>query len=164
VPAELDKEQMLIKTVYENKVYFYRIAKRILQNDEDVEDAFQEMVIKGYRFKKGLKEESYIKTWLTKILINQCKTMLKKRNKGTFSIEQHHELGQNTNFEKIEIKEYINQLDHNLKVIAVLYYYNDLPLKEIAEIVDVPIGTIKSRLSKVRTNLKSLMEEERYDG
>jgi RNA polymerase sigma-70 factor, ECF subfamily len=155
---------VFIKTVFENKVYFYRIAKRLLQNEEDVEDAFQEMVIKGYRFIRNLKEEPYIKTWLTKILINQCKTMLKKRNKGTFSIEQHHELGQNTNFEKIEIKEYINQLDHNLKVIAVLYYYNDLPLKEIAEIVEVPIGTIKSRLSKVRTTLKSLMEEERYDG
>ncbi|MGJ7919862.1 sigma-70 family RNA polymerase sigma factor [Neobacillus sp. LXY-4] len=154
----MEKEQLFIETVYENKGYFYRIAKRILQNETDVEDAIQDMIIKGYRSIKGLKEERYIKTWLTRILINQCKTILKKRKRVVFSGE-FQELSQCADYQKMEIEEYLNQLTQELKVIAVLYYYDDLPVKDIAEFVNVPIGTIKSRLSKVRTDLRRMMEE-----
>jgi RNA polymerase sigma-70 factor (ECF subfamily) len=72
-------ENQLVATMYENKQYFYRIAKRILLSEEDVEDAFQDTIMKAYKSISSLKNEQYLKTLLTRILINQCFTIMKKR-------------------------------------------------------------------------------------
>lgn len=150
-------ESLLVKTIYENKRYFYRVAKRILRNEEDVEDAIQEMILKAYKAIRNLKNEEYIKTWLTRILINQCNNIINK-NKSIIYFDEAVEEIEETNYSKIEMIELINKLGYSLRVVAILFYYEDLPQKDIAEILDIPVGTVKSRLSKVRSELKSMME------
>ncbi|MHC1685234.1 MAG: sigma-70 family RNA polymerase sigma factor [Clostridiaceae bacterium] len=150
------QENILIEAVYENKSYFYRIAKRILQKEEDVEDAIQEMILKGYKAIGTLRNREYIKTWLTRILINQCNNIIKKNRDIIYNDDSIIGI-EELDYNKIEMIELINKLDDSLRVIAILFYYEDLPQKDISEILDIPIGTVKSRLSKVRNELKIMM-------
>lgn len=150
------QENILIEAIYENKSYFYRIAKRILQKEEDVEDAIQEMILKGYKAIGTLRNREYIKTWLTRILINQCNNIIKKNRDIIYSNDSISGI-EELDYNKIEMVELINKLDSSLRVIAILFYYEDLPQKDISEILDIPIGTVKSRLSKVRSELKIMM-------
>jgi RNA polymerase sigma-70 factor (ECF subfamily) len=154
---EIHIEDQLMDTMFENKQYFYRIAKRILLIEEDVEDAFQDTVMKAFKSIRSLKNEQYLKTWVTRILINQCFTILNKR-KTTLKNYDSSEIPVEFNYNKIEMKYIINQLDYDLKMIAILFYYEDLPQKEIGEILNIPVGTVKSRLSTVRRKLKEMLE------
>lgn len=149
-------EKLLIETIYENKGYFYRVAKRILQNEEDVEDAIQEMILKAYKAIRTLNNKEYIKTWLTRILINQCNNIISK-NKAVSYVERTVEEIEELDYNKVEMMELVNKLDNNLRIITILFYFEDLSQKDIAEILEIPVGTVKSRLSKVRGELKTMM-------
>ncbi|MDF2607887.1 MAG: polymerase sigma factor, sigma-70 family protein [Bacillales bacterium] len=152
------KEELLIKTIYENKNYFYRIAKRMLHNEHDVEDALQETIYRSFKSLNNLKEDQYIKTWITRILINQCYNLLKKQSENH---ELHSEEGLNDkNYQNYEIIDLINRLDSELKTISILFYYEDLQQSIIAEILDIPVGTVKSRLSRARSELKRMIGME----
>lgn len=67
------------KLVMENETQFYRIAKSILQSDEDCADAASEAVAKGFAALPTLKEDAYAKTWLIRILIRECWRIQKKQ-------------------------------------------------------------------------------------
>ena len=69
--AKKGDEEAFFKLIEINKNSLYKAGKSILNNDEDVADAIQETVISAYRNIKSLKDNSYFKTWLTKILINK---------------------------------------------------------------------------------------------
>ena len=58
---------------------------------------------------------------------------------------------------KLDLKESINNLDSDLKIIVILYYYEDMSIKDISESLNIPQGTIKSRLSRSRKKLKEIL-------
>ena len=58
---------------------------------------------------------------------------------------------------KLDLKESINNLDSDLKIIVILYYYEDMSIKDISESLNIPQGTIKSRLSRARKKLKEIL-------
>ena len=66
----------------------------------------------------------------------------------------------NYNLDYNGINKLVNGLDKNLYLIVILYYYDDFSIKEIAEILEMPEGTIKSKLSKARSNLRKNLEKE----
>jgi RNA polymerase sigma-70 factor (ECF subfamily) len=152
------KEELLIRTIYDNKNYFYRIAKRMLHNEHDVEDVIQETIYRSFKSLNKLKEDKYIKTWITRILINLCSDYLKKQVKNQ---ELYFEEGSNDkNYQNYEIIDLINKLNSELKTISILFYYEDLQQSEIAEVLDIPVGTVKSRLSRARSELKRMIDME----
>jgi len=67
--------------IIENRLSLYRVAKGILKNEEDSADAIQEAIIKAYKGIKHLKKEEYFKTWLIKILINECNAISRSKAK-----------------------------------------------------------------------------------
>jgi len=149
----------LIKTYEED---LYRTAKSILKKDSDCADAIQETIIKVYKKLPTLREPSYFKTWMTRILINECRSMLKLRKK-VIPVEQfytqHHT---HEHWNEVELKEIIEELDQKLKVTVTLYYIQDFKTHEISEILDIPQGTVKSRLAQARKELsKALKQQER---
>lgn len=139
-----------------NENSMYRIARVILKSDADCVDAIQETIIKSYRAIARLKHPDYFKTWLTKILINECKNILRNRNK-IIAIDNIN----NVTYEKdainecelLDLKQAIEKMDKEIKIIVMLYYYEDLSVKTISEILDIPEGTIKSRLHRARAYL-----------
>ncbi|MEI3046336.1 MAG: RNA polymerase sigma factor [Romboutsia timonensis] len=106
---------------------------------------------------KRFKTRRVFKTWLIKILINKCNALLKK-NKKIMNLDM--EITEDLKIEesyKLDLKESINNLDSDLKIIVILYYYEDMSIKDISESLNIPQGTIKSRLSRARKKLKEIL-------
>ena len=148
---------ILIKS-YEKDLY--KVAIAMTKNDDDALDCIQEAILQAYISIKDLRQDEYFKTWLIKILINKCNALLKKNKKILnldVSIAENDKVEQS---DRLELKDSINNLDSNLKIIVILYYYEDMSIKDISESLNVPQGTIKSRLSRARIKLKEMLSIE----
>lgn len=105
-----------------NELALYKVAKSILKNDADVEDAMQETILTAFEKITSLKEERYFKTWLTKILINKCNDILRK-NKITVQMEEFYDAGYTENFiDHISMKEGLKILTQEQQLVLDLYY------------------------------------------
>lgn len=121
--AKKGDEEAFFNLMEINKISLYKAGRAILNNDEDVADAIQETVISAYRNIKSLKNDSYFKTWLTKILINKCKNIIAK-NKETVILDDYVEEGYIQEFlSKFEIEDMLNDLSKEQKLVVSLYYY-----------------------------------------
>lgn len=159
--SKINKDNKFTQLVQKNKLKFYKTAKAILKNDDDVYDAIQNALMSMYQNFNNLKEQKYFATWGVRIVINKCYDLLRKNKK----IELYDELEEcvtedNYNLDYNGINKLVNGLDKNLYLIVILYYYDDFSIKEIAEILEMPEGTIKSKLSKARSNLRKNLEKE----
>jgi RNA polymerase sigma-70 factor (ECF subfamily) len=146
------------RLIESNKVSMYRIALSILKNKEDIEDAIQNSIIKAYEGIIYLKKNQYFKTWLIRILINECNGILKINNKIIHMEDMNKDLGVTQDFSSIEIIEIVNCLEEDLKIVITLFYYEDVSQKDIAKILDIPEGTVRSRLSRARSKLNEILK------
>ncbi len=166
IKPKKNEEQKFTELIEENKLRFYKTAKIILKNDEDVYDAIQEVLISIYKNYEKLENEKFFSTWATRIIINKCYDLLRKRKNNIVPIDEFIEnnpsMGQNDKYEIDEngIKQAMNFLNDDIKLIVVLYYYDNYSVKEISEIVNIPEGTVKSRLSTARKILKQKLGKE----
>ncbi|MGL5751188.1 MAG: RNA polymerase sigma factor [Paraclostridium sp.] len=135
----------------------YRVAIAITKNNEDALDCIQESILKAYTNIQNLKQDEYFKTWLIKILINQCKYVVEKNKKSLNLISENIEGSYTNNLYEIEVKSIVNDLDEDLRVLVILYYFEDISIKDISSELDIPEGTIKSRLSRARSKLKDML-------
>ena len=136
---------------YENVLY--RTASKLLNNEEDVADTMQDAIITAYEKIHTLKNEEYFNTWICKILINKCNSLLNK-NKGMALIDEQLLQEENNDFRKIELEDALNSLNESYRVALILYYIVGLNIKEMSEFLKEPEGTIKSRLSRAKTILR----------
>ncbi len=158
------------KKAYENlieshKQYLYHIAIAILNNDDDAGDAISETIVKAFHNLSKLKHPEYFKTWITRILINESKKILKQKKK-VLSIEEYKEAIQSeesslSKEESMDLKQAIQSLDNKHKHVVLLYYYNDLSIQDIAQILAIPQGTVKTRLNRARKQLYFVLSQER---
>lgn len=136
----------------------YRVAYGILQNEEDASDAISNATLKAYEKINTLKNLEFFKTWITRIVINESNTII-RQNKKVIYIDNYAENQRNTymnnNEISIDVNRAMNKLDKNLNQIVILYYFEDLGIEEIANILEIPKGTVKSRLSRARQILAS---------
>lgn len=139
-----------------HRLALYRIAQGLLESDFDAADAIQETIISAYTNIGNLKKDEFFKTWLIRILINECKKILRKSNKIVF-FEKINEPVLDAYPSDDATTGFVNMLDPSLKQVTILYYYEDFSVKEIAEILNIFQGTVKSRLSRARNELSKLM-------
>ena len=145
---------ILIKS-YEKDLY--KVAIAMTKNDDDALDCIQEAILQAYISIKDLRQDEYFKTWLIKILINKCNALLKK-NKKILNLDVNTSKNDKVEqSDRLELKDSINNLDSDLKIIVILYYYEDMSIKDISESLNIPQGTIKSRLSRARSKLKEML-------
>jgi RNA polymerase sigma-70 factor (ECF subfamily) len=136
----------------------YRIAKSILHSDAECADAMQETIEKAYKSIKKLNEPRYFKTWLIRILINECRKISKIRQR-VIPVPAIEELSYHPRMaESFALSEAVRRLDEELRVIVNLYYVEDLPVKEVASLLGQPEGTVKSRLARAREKLANELE------
>lgn len=149
----------------------YRVSKSILKNDADCEDAVSEAIVKAFGNLASLKKDKHAKTWLTRILINECFHIRKQRKKVTLLSEEDSwvlERREENSGNLLEVERYselyhfIGKLKENQRLAVILYYYEGYSVKEIASIMEVTQGTVKSRLGRARKILKQYLEEGYY--
>lgn len=134
----------------------YRVSMSMLKNEHDAQDAVSEAILKAYENLHKLKKEEFFKTWLVRILINECKHMLKKSGRATsLENEKLPEISSRDNpYQSVELGEAIDRLPKKIRLVVVMFYVEDYSVKEIKRVLNVPEGTVKSRLSKGRALLK----------
>lgn len=146
----------------ENMQSMYRVAFSILSTEEKAYDAISNTIVIVFEKISTLKNEEYFKTWLIRILINECYKVAKQNNKIIYLENCNKEkLSYTDTYTDFETRELVNNLDKELREIVVLYYFEDFSVKQIAKIIQIPEGTVKSRLSRARKELeKKLIVQE----
>lgn len=157
--AKKGNKEAFCRIIEDNKNQLYRIAKGILYSEPDIEDALQEITLKAWLQIGNLKRDEYFKTWLIRILINECYNILRKRKKViTLEEIKFSECNDFNSNEKIDLWNALNSLSDELRTVVVLFYYEDLPYKDIAAILKISEGTVKSRLSRAKTKLEETLK------
>lgn len=153
--------EVLIKT-YENKIY--NLCYYILKNKDDAFDASQETCLKIYRFINKFKGDSKFSTWVYRVTYNTCLDYIKKKRdelsyEDVFSIQTQAEGKVDGIIEskelKFEIKRCILNLSYDFRTVIILRDIEGLAYQEIADILDIEVGTVKSRINRAREALKN---------
>ena len=163
--AKKGNSEAFVTLIEQHKTQMYKTAKAILKNEDDVCDAIQEALISCYKNIQGLKNEKYFKTWLIRITINKCYDIIEKNSSNNSKIEKkicylEEEKTSNNIVSKIDLEIALNALENDLRIVTVLYYYDDISVKDISDILGIPTGTVKSKLSRAREKLYELLKQE----
>lgn len=147
----------------EEKVKLYKIAYVYMKNEEDALEVFQETVYKAFISIKNLKDEQYFSTWLTRILINTAFDILKKQQR-VIPMEREileSKLNPYIPSEKhSDLLRSITDLDEKYKTVIILRFYKDYTVKQIAEILNCPEGTVKTNIHRGVNLLREKMKED----
>ena len=144
----------------------YIIAMARLMNEADSKDATQEALIKIYTKINQLKNIESIVPWATKILINECNNILKKRKRQEYSYEdfEMEKYIKDDEYMKIEndytFFELIAHLSSEERTILSMYYSEDYTTKEISKILKVNENTIRTKINRAKMKIKKKFEEE----
>ena len=150
--------------LYGNKLL--KTTYLIVKDEKHAEDIVQETFIRVFKYIKNFKEDSSIYTWIYRIAHNVTMDFLKASiptipYEDCFESKDDIEETTILNLEMESIKIALDNLKLIYKQVLILFYFDDLSIKEISEILDEKEGTIKSRLSRGRLELKKfLMKEE----
>lgn len=148
----------------ENMKSMYRVAFSILKTEEEISDAISSTTIIVFEKIHTLKNAEFFKTWLIRILINEC-NKIHRQNKKIVYLDNYNQtdLVYNDKYEDFGVRQAIKKLDEDLKTIVILYYFEEFSIKEISEIQKIPEGTVKSRLSRARKKLETIFLNENIE-
>lgn len=163
-------KETFARLVIDSTDSLYRVSKSILRNDSDCEDAVGEAITIAFQKLPSLKKDEYAKTWLTRILIHECYHILRQQSRITLvpddseAVWTYGESRGSKCYMDVEsysdLYEAMEQLKENQRLVITLFYYEGYSIKEIAEILRITQGTVKSRLGRARNQLKSFLKEE----
>lgn len=163
----------LVET-YQSKVI--HISYSMLSDYEDACDAAQEVFVKVFRSADSFRGDSSLSTWIYRITKNVCMDFLRKRKEKTVSIDEEKEDAPKYDIpdtehspeqitEKNEIKRLVREalmsLDNDSRLIITLFDIEGLRYEEIASVLKIPVGTVKSRLNRAREKLKKILLKNR---
>jgi len=163
--------------IYYNKVY--SLAKATLKNDADAEDVLQQTFILAWKNISSLEDNSAFNTWIQRITLNQCYSLMRK-NKPEISIDEENDEHGVLELEsdlmlpevyaqqedlRIRLGRIIDGLSEVQRQTVQLFYFDNMSVEEIASVMDCSVGTVKSRLFLARKAIRTEIEEtERKTG
>ncbi len=152
------------KAVQSVKEELNNIAKTKVRNEEDIEDIVQNTIEKGFLKLKQLRNNKYFKTWIIRILINECNKFYELKNKEEKLVEKCiKDIRDTTIYEmeigRIEFEDRIKDLDKLDKEIMNLHFEEKYTINEIAEILKMNPNTVKSRIDRGKKKIKSKYEK-----
>ncbi|WP_427180997.1 RNA polymerase sigma factor [Paenibacillus sp. TC-CSREp1] len=132
----------------------YNTAISMLRKEEDAADAIQETILKAYKSMHTLREPRYFKTWMFRILINECNTLLSRRSLSTSYAEvpTGHQ-AQTSPYDEVDMREAVDQLEEAKRIVIVLHYFEDMSLRQIADTLGLSESAVKMRLNRARKEL-----------
>ncbi|MCK4905642.1 RNA polymerase sigma factor [bacterium] len=150
---------------WERRLFYY--VRRLVDNEQDAWDILQEMWLKVIGGIKLLREPRSLPAWLYRIARNTAMSHFRSQNKTSVSLNDNkntsyvEENNEHFHFENAEQVHYgLTQISLPHREVLTLYFLQDLSLEEIAEVLEIPLGTIKSRLYYAKSALRTVLEEE----
>ncbi|UTR12721.1 sigma-70 family RNA polymerase sigma factor [Evansella sp. LMS18] len=151
-------EELLFK---EEKMLYYK-ALSYVGNKEDALDAIQETACNAFLAIGKLRNPEYFSTWLFRILIRECYRLLKARDQmmpyEESELLKRLDRKQDEETDSFHLSEALSRLNSSYQICLILFYYHDLSVKDIAEVTDKPVSTVKTNLRRARKKLKSELE------
>ncbi|MCR3760956.1 sigma-70 family RNA polymerase sigma factor [Clostridium felsineum] len=146
-----------MKLLREREEFIYKISFTYTENSYDAEDCISEAAIKAFDKIKQLKDDNKFFSWYTSILINTCRKSLKRRINASTE-EELNEIrdvfSYNAIEDKIIIEGLLNKLKKDEREILVLRYLKDYSIQEVADIMDIPLSTAKTRIYRTLNFLR----------
>ncbi|WP_242212501.1 RNA polymerase sigma factor [Bacillus cereus group sp. BfR-BA-01383] len=158
--AKKGDHEAFMALIHTEKVKMYRIAKAMLHDETNIDDAIQTTILKAYENIKKLKKEEFFQTWLIRILINECNNIIRSYKKIIVIEDHDNSMVAFDRYEDIDLCNAIQSLTEELRAVTVLYYYEDMNQESIATLLEIPKGTVKSRLSRAREQLEERLKME----
>ncbi|WP_390847348.1 sigma-70 family RNA polymerase sigma factor [Bacillus litorisediminis] len=163
--AQKGNHRAFLKLFSEFEHDIYRTAFVYVKNEADALDVVQETAYRSFKSIQKLKEPKYFKTWLIKIAISCSIDILRKQKKVVpFKPEVQEAILQDEEEDlplSLSLQDLISILDNEEKNVIILRFYHDYSLKEVAETLEIPLGTAKTILYR---SLKKLRKEWKGDG
>lgn len=155
----MDKKEFS-KRIEQLKKRLYKTAFLYLGSEASAMEAVDEAVYKALKHLSKLREPQYFDTWITRILINECKKEL-KRLKRVFPTEYIEESeAAEFDFDTLPLKEAIKKLPQILRTVIILRYFSGYTLAETAATLEIPQGTVVTHQRKALSLLKLELSEE----
>ncbi|MFC4402199.1 RNA polymerase sigma factor [Gracilibacillus xinjiangensis] len=162
--AQKGDENAYITLYQQYEADIYRMAYIYVKNREDALDVVQETAYKSFSQIKTLKNPDYFKTWLIKITINVALSHLRKEKKVVHLRTEYIETIPSNEKEDVSIqiilKDLIEKLNENEKSVVLLKFYADHTISEISDILEMPLGTVKTILYRSIEKLRMQMKRE----
>ena len=146
----------------EYKDYIYRTCILYLKDHHLAEDCTQDVFIKVYKKQKSYKGKSSLKTWITRICINCCRDMLRKR-KVEDNLDESLPEDESDHTKKLIVSEAVMSLPLQFREVIILYYYREFTMKEIAEITNTKIPNIEYRIRRAKELLRERLGDDFCD-
>ena len=152
--------KVFIEQVQKMERLLYRVGWTMLSNNEDCADAVQETLMKAWKNRDTLQNKRMFKTWLVRIMMNTCKDILRRRQKNqTVPIDEENLPVSEPEVSAEEIGEAFEELSEEQRVIMLLRYREGYKIREIADMLSLPISTVTTRIQRSKAFLKRALTE-----
>lgn len=164
--AKQGDQDALVHLIMNQKKDYYKLAYVYMKNHQDSLDAMEDMIVILYENIHRLKKENAFYSWSKTILVNRCKSTLRKRKRIIFleDIKEESNHGDlNGKDDELMLEKYLSQLSQRHQEVLKLRYFLDLDYQTIAKILKIPLGTVKSRISIGLKKLKESLGGEGFE-
>lgn len=155
-----DTRERFAAAVTAHRRAMYRAARALLSCDADAEDAVSEATLRAWQAFGRLRDEKALKGWLIKITVNCAHEHHRKTARLSYTDDLEPLAGGAEDRNDFTLWDAVCALPEDYRVATVLFYYEDMTTAEIANALGVREGTVRSRLSRARNRLRTLLEEE----
>lgn len=155
----MEKEQ-LGQLIIASEDTLYHVAKTLLYNDADCSDAIQETIVKAFSKLHTLRHDAYAKTWLVRILMNECYSIMRREKKTIYLEDYMSKEIPNEETDYSDLYEAISRLGEDARLTITLYYMEGYSVKEIARLMHTTESAVKNRLARARDKLKQELANE----
>jgi RNA polymerase sigma-70 factor (ECF subfamily) len=145
-------ERLFTQRLLESEPMLYRIACALLRFETDRQDAMQETALKAWQNQGRLREEQYFKTWICRIMVNECHN-LQRKNSRMVPTETMPDQPAPDNSEQ-ETRLMLESLPEKQRVPLVLHYLEGFSLEEIAQVQHISLSLVKYRMHQARKALR----------
>ena len=145
-------ERLFTQKLLESEQMLYRIACALLRSETDRQDAMQETALKAWQNQGRLREEQYFRTWICRIMVNECHN-LQRKNGRMVPTETMPDQPAPDNGEQ-ETRLMLESLPEKQRVPLVLHYLEGFSLEEIAQVQHISLSLVKYRMYQARKALR----------
>ena len=128
----------------------YRVAASILPRQCDREDAIQESILIALQKRDQLREPRAMQAWVMRILVNECYNILREQKRETSTSQLPERAWESPPDADLMLRDMLLSLPEEQRLVLVLFYIEGYKIREIAEILHMPIGTVQSRLHRAK--------------
>lgn len=154
------KKEQLGELILACQDTMYRVAKTLLRSDADCADAIGEAIVRAFARLDSLRDDRYAKTWLTRIVINECYNVLRKQSR-LISLEEY-DLPDTPDDGRhyTELYDAVSRLPEQMRLCVTLYYLEGYSVRETATLLETSENVVKKRLARARQLLKDDLKPE----